>query len=512
MKKKTINIILTAVLLLSLIPIYYVGQYAHPSVDDYYYGVETSAVWQNTHSAGAVISQSYDLMKDTYNDWQGNFAAIFLMRLQPGIFGEQYYVIAPVILITTFVISMFLFIYTLLRRWFKAGRTASVAVGTVLTFAALQFTYKPSDSFYWYNGAIYYTFFFSLMLFLFTSVITIIKSENTTARVICSVLSMPLAFVIGGGNYATALFTSIILVLLTAWQIKHKDKSFIILAVITVLSLVSLGISVMAPGNAIRQASVGAGPGVLKALVYSFAYGAYNIADSTTFPVAVMWIALLPVFYRIAVSSGLKFRFPAAAIIFFYCVYCAQGTPVFYAQGIHMPYRMMNIIYFAYYGFMTISLIYLMGWIHERFGNTAFVRGLSSVCEIPRRFTTVFSISLILFTAGCVGLISVEEADDGSAYFSGLPLSLDAVYSVMDGEAGYYDSALTTRAEYLASSDDPNAILPQLLYYPSPIYHTDITTDAADWKSAHLALYYNKTSVRLSEQEIYYYGYQYPGQ
>ena len=103
----------------------------------------------------------------------------------------------------------------------------------------------------------------------------------------------------------------------------------------------------MAPGNAIRQASVGAGPGVLKALVYSFAYGAYNIADSTTFPVAVMWIALLPVFYRIAISSGLKFRFPAAAIIFFYCVYCAQGTPVFYAQGIHMPYRMMNIIYFA---------------------------------------------------------------------------------------------------------------------------------------------------------------------
>ena len=61
MKEKTINIILTAVLLLSLIPVYYVGQYAHPSVDDYYYGVETSAVWQDTHSAGAVISQSYDL-------------------------------------------------------------------------------------------------------------------------------------------------------------------------------------------------------------------------------------------------------------------------------------------------------------------------------------------------------------------------------------------------------------------------------------------------------------------
>lgn len=322
---------------------------------------------------------------------------------------------------------------------------------------------------------------------------------------------MPLAFVIGGGNYATALFTSIILVLLTAWLIRRKDKTFIILAVITALSLISLGISVTAPGNAIRQASVGDGPGVIKALAYSFAYGAYNIADSTTFPVAVMWIALLPVFYRIAVSSGLKFRYPAA-VIFFYCVYCSQGTPVFYAQGIHMPYRMMNIIYFAYYGFMTISLIYIMGWVHERFGDSAFVKGLASICEVPRRLTTVFAVSVIVFTAGCVGLISVEEADDGSAYFSGLPLSLDAVYSVIDGEAQYYDSALTTRAEYLASSDDPNAILPQLLYYPSPIYHTDITTDAADWKNAHLALYYNKASVRLSEQEIYYYGYKYSGQ
>ena len=108
MKKRTINIILITVFIISLLPLYYIGGYAHPSVDDYYYGVETSQVWQNTHSVSAVISEAFELTKTTYNEWQGNFAAIFLMRLQPGIFGEQYYVIAPIILITAFAVSMLL--------------------------------------------------------------------------------------------------------------------------------------------------------------------------------------------------------------------------------------------------------------------------------------------------------------------------------------------------------------------------------------------------------------------
>lgn len=499
MKKRTINIILITVFIISLLPLYYIGGYAHPSVDDYYYGVETSQVWQNTHSVSAVISEAFELTKTTYNEWQGNFAAIFLMRLQPGIFAEQYYVIAPIILITAFAVSMLLFFYVLLRRWFGAGRTAALVTSVAVTFTAMQFTYVPSDSFYWYNGGIYYTFFFSLMLFLFTLVTMLIKSGRAPIKAVCAITALPLAFLIGGGNYATALFTSIILVLLTAYHIYKKQRVSIPLALIAIVSLAALGISVAAPGNAVRQASVGGSTGIIKALAYSFAYGGYNIASASTVPVIIMWIGLLPVFSRIAAKSGFKFRHPVIILIFTFCIYCAQGTPVFYAQGLRMPYRMMNIIYFAYYGFMTINLIYIMGWLHSRFADNGVVRLLSDFYENSKRRLAGFAVILICFAVGCVGLITVNEAEDGGVSFDGLVLSLDAAYSIADGSAAGYDAELSQRADYLSSSTDPNAILPPLSVTPSPIFHTDITADAGNWKNAHLALYYNKTSVRLSE-------------
>lgn len=50
MKTKHYIYILTTIFILSLIPLYIIGKYNHPSVDDYYYGVETSATWNATGS------------------------------------------------------------------------------------------------------------------------------------------------------------------------------------------------------------------------------------------------------------------------------------------------------------------------------------------------------------------------------------------------------------------------------------------------------------------------------
>ena len=116
MKKRNFTIFLIIIFILSLIPLYYIAGYAHPSVDDYFYGAETAQIWHNTHSLDQVLQKSFVLMKDSYITWQGNFTAIFLMRLQPAIFGENYYVIAPIILITSFVISMLMFFYLFLHR------------------------------------------------------------------------------------------------------------------------------------------------------------------------------------------------------------------------------------------------------------------------------------------------------------------------------------------------------------------------------------------------------------
>ncbi len=502
MKKKTLLIILCIFFVASLLPLYFIGQYNHPSVDDYYYGVQTAATWQTTGSLGDVIKESFHQMVVTYNEWQGNFAAIFLMRLQPGIFGEQFYALAPVILITSFVIAMLGFFYVFLRKWFNAGRTASITAGLCITFCALQFTHVPSDSFYWYNGSIYYTFFFSLMLILFILVTQIIHNSSLAKKILCTLAAVPLAFVIGGGNYATALFTVIIMILMCIWLIITKKKQMVPVIAITLVSLVALGISILAPGNSIRQESVGAGPGVIKALIYSFAYGGYNIAGSTTAPVIAMWILLLPVFYKIASNTKYSFKYPLLVLIFTYGVFCSQGTPVFYAQGLRMPYRMMNIIYFSYYIFMTLNLIYLMGWIHRKWGETPLIKKIMGIYDSAKSRTITVSCLMIFFAIGCIGLCTVSEGtDEKSAEFGGLPMSVGATYSIINGDAAAYNNEINARIDLLLNTADTDVTVSPLSVTPNVIFHTDITTDPSHWKNQHLAMFYHKNSVRLSGGE-----------
>ena len=147
-------------LVLSLIPLYALGMKAHPCADDYLYGVKTGEVWRETHSFVAVLKEAWSVTRESYNTWQGNSAALFLMCLQPAVFGAKWYPVAPVLLLTSFVLAMMYFFTNALRRLLNAERAVAWTVAALITFCAVQFTYKPSDAFYWYNGGIYYTFFF----------------------------------------------------------------------------------------------------------------------------------------------------------------------------------------------------------------------------------------------------------------------------------------------------------------------------------------------------------------
>ena len=372
--KKNIFYIILICFILSVIPLYVIGMYAHPSVDDYYYGTETVQVWNETHSFASVVKCSFDEMINTYNIWQGNFSAIFLMRLQPGIFGEQYYFIAPLILLSAYMGFSIFFFYTALKKIFKADSYLSATVGICLTFVSMQLCATPSDSFYWFNGAIYYTFFYSLMLFLFALLIRM-RTAKAAGTIILTAISSVSAFLIGGSNYAAALFMCIILALSAGsavyFVILRKNKvirpyhmaAYIIVAA---AAMAGLFISMAAPGNALRQQSVGGSTGIVKTFVYTFAFGGYSIAKVLNAPCLIFFICMIPVFYRIARRSGFTYRYPLLVAVFTFGLYCSMGTPVFYAQGLRMPYRMMNIIFFAAYVLITFNLIYFLGWIGNK--------------------------------------------------------------------------------------------------------------------------------------------------
>ena len=559
--KKNIFYIILICFILSVIPLYVIGMYAHPSVDDYYYGTETVQVWNETHSFASVVKCSFDEMINTYNIWQGNFSAIFLMRLQPGIFGEQYYFIAPLILLSAYMGFSIFFFYTALKKIFKADSYLAATVGICLTFVSMQLCATPSDSFYWFNGAIYYTFFYSLMLFLFALLIRM-RTAKAAGTIILTAISSVSAFLIGGSNYAAALFMCIILALSAGaavyFVILRKNKvirpyhmaAYIIVAA---AAMAGLFISMAAPGNALRQQSVGGSTGIVKTFVYTFAFGGYSIAKVLNAPCLIFFICMIPVFYRIARRSGFTYRYPLLVAVFTFGLYCSMGTPVFYAQGLRMPYRMMNIIFFAAYVLITFNLIYFLGWIGNKFesktykqligGSTASYAcgmqgykfesktfkqliGGSTACEEPAMIKTdraciilekvidcffekikasrkntllALAISLCAFVIACIGCIEVGETEykSGDAGFGKLPLSAAATLSLINGDAKTYDCELTARDEYLRSTGDDEQFVtvPALSKRPAPIYHSDITDDPGDWHNAHVAMYYRKECI-----------------
>lgn len=563
---KNIFYIILICFILSVIPLYVIGMFAHPSVDDYYYGTETVQVWNETHSIASVVKCSFDEMINTYNIWQGNFSAIFLMRLQPGIFGEQYYFIAPLILLSAYMGFSIFFFYTALKKIFKADSYLAATVGICLTFVSMQLCTTPSDSFYWYNGAIYYTFFYSLMLFLFALLIRI-RTAKAAGTIILTAISSVSAFLIGGSNYAAALFMCIILALSAGaavyFVILRKNKvirpyHMAAYLIVAAAAMAGLFISMAAPGNALRQQSVGGSTGIVKTFVYTFAFGGYSIAKVLNAPCLIFFICMIPVFYRIARRSGFTYRYPLLVAVFTFGLYCSMGTPVFYAQGLRMPYRMMNIIFFAAYVLITFNLIYFLGWIgnkykkysnegdyhdknfydknfHDRnFRDKNFcdknarkitADGITS-CEKPApvkadRACIIFekvidsffekikasrkntllalAISLCAFVIACIGCIEVGETEykSGDAGFGKLPLSAAATLSLINGDAKTYDCELTARDEYLRSTGDDEQFVtvPALSKRPAPIYHSDITDDPGDWHNAHVAMYYRKECI-----------------
>ena len=496
---KNIFFIILICFLLSVIPLYIIGMYAHPSVDDYYYGTQTVQVWNETHSIASVIKCSFDEMLNTYNIWQGNFSAIFLMRLQPGIFGEQYYFITPLILLSAYIGFSIFFFYTALKKIFKTDSYLAATVGICLTFVSMQLCMTPSDSFYWYNGAIYYTFFYSLMLFLFALLIRM-HTAKSAGTVIFTLISFVLAFLIGGSNYATALFMCIILALAAAAAIysvltkKNKViRSYHMAAyiIVALAAMAGLFISMAAPGNALRQDSVGGSTGIIKTFIYTFAFGGYSIAKVLNAPCLIFFVCMIPAFYSIAKKSGFSYRYPLLVAVFTFGLYCSMGTPVFYAQGLRMPYRMMNIIFFAAYVYIAFNMIYLLGWIGNKYGKDSYgknsnnkysdsshsyentPRSNSSCVSTPHEILShkdtykinmgkkhislddivnnfydkikasrknailALAISLCAFVIACIGCIEVGETEykSGDAGFSNLPLSATAALSLLNGDA-----------------------------------------------------------------------------
>lgn len=196
-----------AVYAISLIPLIVLGFYNFPCADDLGYSIYTRHAWIDTHNIFRVLGAAWQKTTESYMNWQGTWASIFLMALQPGIFGENWYWLTVPIMTGAISIAVFYLFHCIFARFLGGTRALSVAASSILLLIAIQCMVDKTQAFFWYNGAVHYIVP-QAVLFLLSGVMmsmAVLPDENRKEQRGLMICGAAAALFIGGTNYVTGL-------------------------------------------------------------------------------------------------------------------------------------------------------------------------------------------------------------------------------------------------------------------------------------------------------------------
>lgn len=477
--KRNNRILLWSVLILtvaSIIPLLMISFYNHPSADDFAYAVETHMVWKSTRNMFLVLKQAVATSVKYWNRWQGLYTSAFLLALEPGIFGEQYYRITGFLTVGTVVVSNLIFSFYILHKRLGTDKLTSLTLGMVTSFLMLHWMPSTVEGLYWYNGAVNYTFFFGLFLLLICIVIDLCKEQNTGAVFGKAVLGIFLAVLLSGGNHVTA-FAGLLIVSGVCFFCFWNQKKQYAGRVFTVLAFEVAGflVNVLSPGTRVRADAFEESRGVLWTVWNALQYLLERMNSWIGLALLVSIVIMLPVIFSCVekIRDEKRFYFPYPLLVFVASVgfLTAMCCPSYYAMGVIGAGRLVNVVYFAFVLLVFINVFYVCGWICGKMEFRESSGGVSTIL-----------IALIL----CFGLI-VGCYRDCAGYI--------AWKSVSSGEALAYSMEADARYNLYIGSAGQDVEVSAFSFYPQLLFYDDITEDKEDWRNLQVEEYFGLNSV-----------------
>ena len=294
-------LLLLLAFLLLLIPVLALSCYARGSADDYCFGIYTYHALQNGESLLAAVWRT---VSGYYQSWQGSFAAVGMMSLTPCIWGETAYGITAVVMLASLIAGTVKLTDTLVRRLAGGDWRDVIYISIPMLLCSIQFMPSPLNSVYWWNGAVYYTFFYGLSLFYaerFAALLFLPRSNRAAILVpglLCGIL-------VGGSNYVSALLSALLgglFWLYAMWKKRARWSAFLLLCGEAIPFFVSMA----APGNRIRQDTIASTPPV-QAIWEAIGQAAADLTEWPNWPILLMLLAWLPLLWRLCGKSGFSF-------------------------------------------------------------------------------------------------------------------------------------------------------------------------------------------------------------
>ncbi len=490
---KHICLITTLLYLVTIIPMLIMGMYNWPSVDDFSMAYQPHVYFQETGSVigtvGAALSKTIYL----YNVWIGYFFSSFLTCLSPSVFGERLYFLVPFIIIGIVTLGVCYFFKSLFVVCWKLDRglSHSVSMITLIVMINSLESGKPrAEAFYWYSGAINYSFMFGLSMLWIGLLIRILFENHRASRIRKLIGASVLGFLLGGSNYMTALGMAIcsgivifIVVMIRLGRFEAKCEDIRLIWIPAVMNLVGLLISAIAPGNALRASESGTMGPVKSVLVSVYYVFDMCISDMTSWEVIVVLLVVAVISWKLGEGMKYDLQHPVLFGMFAFLLTASAMTPPLYAVGNIEAGRVHSLVWMEYIVMLILSVFYYTVWIRQKMFK-------SDVTSGDGKFTSGSSLMLAIL-GGFLVVGSILSTIVNPWYYT----ASSAMYDIANGNAAQYLSECEARLEILKDDSIKEAELDKLTVEPELLFYQDITGDPNEWVNQITAEYYNKDKV-----------------
>ncbi len=502
-----LSVILTFMYVLSVVPMLIIGIYNWPSVDDFSMALQPHQTFVATGNFFVTVGSAFTKTIYIYNNWVGYFFSSFLTCLSPSIFGERWSALNAIIVLGMLTYGVMYFYDALFRRVWKMQGHMSYGLSMLALLLIVQCMENGTtraEAFYWWSGAINYTFMFGLslawigMIFRFIYEYADVKKWRRVLRLVWICV---LGFLLGGSNYMTALVMAVcsvlglfILLMIRLGKFELKgDGNTAWLWTAFVCQLLGLVVSAIAPGNRIRGTSMGNISPIRVVLRSYFSVLDVCINGMMRWEVLLGIIVAAVIAWKMSEDMAFELHHPVVFALFSLSMMACCVAPPLYAVGSIEAPRIRSTMWMQFLVLLILTVVYYSCWIRQ------MTRGLGhEVADGDERnrysdmASTVLTVIALFLVFGSLLSIYVNPH-----YYC----VTSAMRDLASGEASQYLAEKQQRMEIF--DDDlvkdvvfePHSVRPELLF------QNDIYEDPTLWENTIVATYYNKDSVRVAHKE-----------
>lgn len=483
---------LAAVLVLML-PAILLAVYARPSADDYVYAARTHAVVQQYgFDLVRLLQAAWQTTVYYFEHWQGLYVSGFVLALQPGIFGNQWYGLTLLCVLLPSFLCLYGGARLVVRRLEPAQKNLPLALAVLLLFAFVQGMPSPVEGLYWFNGAVNYQPYFALTVLNACLAFSLAEPRGSTRRRVGLVLAgVGIGLVVGGGHQVVGELN--VLLLLMAVILCGRHKNFWNLPAF-LAAAAGLLLNVTAPGTSVRAEGFGQA-GFLEAVAKSFVLAALEWVRWLDVPLVCLLLLLALPLRRLAQSrtvSDRMFRCPWLGLAgTFFLMWAMIFLPSYTMGGIGAG-RLLNVVWMTFVLGLAVTEFLFFGWLERVRGRG--LHGAERFLESHGRYLPGVALAMLVCMA-CIGSHTVKEGQDN--YFA---TSLEACYELASGEAARFAGALDAREAALSDPGQPDVAISPLGAEERPwlLFYTDVSVGPDLWG---LTPYYQKDSVIVVEKQ-----------